>query len=109
VAPTTVPPATVAAPPRLPPGQRIEPTAAGVQAAIAQLHQRVPLFSPTDGQLRTFAEAVCATYDQGLTQAQVESTVSDAVSRIQGASLSPSDAAFTVQLVVQLRCPGYLP
>ncbi len=108
-APTTVPPPTTPAPPRLPPGQRVEPTAAQLQAAVAQLHQRIPLFAPTDGQLRTFAEAVCVSFDQGQTRAQVESTVSQAVSHIQGASLSAPDAAFAVQLVVQLRCPGYLP
>ena len=108
-APTTLLPTTTPSPPGLPPGQRIEPTAGQVQAAIAQLRQRVPLFAPTEGQLRTFAEAVCASYDQGQTQAQVESAVSQAVSHVQGASLSAPDAAFAVQLVVQLRCPGFLP
>jgi len=76
---------------------------------MATLHQRVPLFAPTEPQLRTFAEAVCASFDQGQSQAQVQSTVRQAVTHIAGASLSPADADYSVQTVVQLRCPGYLP
>ncbi len=100
---------TTTAAPKLAPGQRLDPTSAQVQAAITQLHQRIPLFAPTEAQLRTFADAVCSSFDQGQTQAQVQSTVQDAVSHIQGASLSAADAQFAVQIVVQLRCPGYLP
>lgn len=111
----TAPPTTAAAPlptvapAKLPPGQRVNPTSAQVQAAIAALHQRIPLFAPTDQQLRTFADAVCMSFDQGQTQAQVQSTVQQAVARIQGASLSAPDADFAVRTVVALRCPGYLP
>jgi hypothetical protein len=90
-------------------GQRVAFTTAGVQAAITALHQRIPLFAPNDAQLRTFADAVCTSFDQGQTQAQVQATIRDAVSRIQGQSLSDADAAFMVQTVTQLRCPGYLP
>ena len=97
------------APAKLPPGQRVNPTSAEVQAAITQLRQRIPLFQPTDPQLRTFAEAACASFDQGQSAAQVQATVRDAVSRVQGASLSAADAEFAVATVVRLRCPGYLP
>jgi len=97
-----------AGPTRLPFGQRVNPSSAEVQAAINALHQRIPLFQPTEQQLRTFAEAVCASFDQGQTQAQVQSTVQDAVSRIEGASLSAADADFAVRTVVALRCPGSL-
>ena len=110
--PTTAAPAPTVAPttvPALPPGHRLDPTPAQVQAAITQLHQRIPLFQPTDPQLRTFAEAACASFDQGQTAAQVQATVRDAVSRVQGASLSAADAEFAVTTVVRLRCPGYLP
>lgn len=79
-----------------------------MQSAIAALGQRIPLFSPTDAQLRTFADAVCTSFDQGQTMAQVQATVRQAVTHIQGASLSPADADFAVRTVVQLRCPGYL-
>jgi hypothetical protein len=103
------PPPAPPAPPKLPPGQRLAPSSAQVQAAIAQLHQRIPLFNPNEAQLRTFADAVCTSFDQGQSQAQVESTVRQAVSHIQGQSLSPADAAFAVSTVVQLRCPRYLP
>jgi len=98
---------TTPAPSSLPPGQRVNPTSAQVQAAIGALHQRIPLFAPTDQQLRTFAEAVCASFDQGQTAAQVQSSVQEAVSHIQGASLSSADADFAVRTVVDLRCPGY--
>ena len=80
-----------------------------MQAAIATLHQRIPLFSPTDPQLRTFADAVCTSFDQGQTMAQVQATVRQAVTHIQGASLSPAGADFALRTVAQLRCPGYLP
>jgi hypothetical protein len=103
-APTTAPPA-----PKLPPGQRVTYTTATVQAAASALTQRIPLFKPTEGQLKTFADAVCASFDQGQTIAQVQATIRDAVSRIQGASLTEADAAFAVRTVTQLRCPGYLP
>ena len=118
VPPTTAAPAAVAAAPapapapapaKPAPGQRVPFTTAGVQAAIAALHQRIPLFSPTDPQLRTFADAVCTSFDQGQTMTQVQGTVRQAVSHIQGASLSPADADFAVRTVAQLRCPGYLP
>ena len=102
-------PAPTPAPAKLPPGQRVPYTSVGVQAAITTLHQRIPLFSPTDPQLRTFADAVCTSFDQGQTTAQVQATVQQAVSHIQGKSLSPSDAEFAVRTVLQLRCPGYLP
>ncbi len=88
---------------------RVAYTTAGVQAAITAITQRIPLFKPNDAQLRTFADAVCTSFDQGQTQAQVQATIRDAVSRIQGQSLSDADAAFMVQTVTQLRCPGYLP
>ena len=90
-------------------GERVAYTTAGVQAAISAITQRIPLFKPNDAQLRTFADAVCSSFDQGQTQAQVQATIRDAVSRIQGQSLSEADAAFMVQTVTQLRCPGYLP
>jgi hypothetical protein len=97
------------APPKLAPGQRVAPTSAQVQAAIAQLHQRIPLFQPTESQLRTFADAVCSSFDQGQSSAQVQATVQQAVSNVQGASLSASDAEFAVRTVLELRCPGWLP
>jgi hypothetical protein len=97
----------VAAP--APSGERVDPTSAQVQAAGAALHERIPLFAPTDQQLRAFADAVCTSFDKGQTQGQVQSTVQQAVSKIQGASLSAADADFAVRTVVQLRCPGYLP
>jgi hypothetical protein len=95
--------------PKFAPGQRINPTSAQMQAAMTTLHQRIPLFQPTEPQLRSFADAACTSFDQGQTAAQVSSTVRQAVTYVQGASLSVADADFTVQTVVGLRCPGYLP
>jgi hypothetical protein len=90
-------------------GARVAYTTAGVQAAITAITGRIPLFKPNDAQLRTFADAVCTSFDQGQTQAQVQATIRDAVSRIQGQSLSDADAEFMVRTVTQLRCAGYLP
>ena len=98
-----------ARPPKLPPGQRLNPTSAQVQTAIAQLHQRIPLFQPNDSQLRTFADAVCTSFDQGQSFGQVQATVQQAVANVQGASLSAPDAEFAVRTVLELRCPGWLP
>lgn len=106
--PTTSPPPTTAPPPRYAPGQRINPSSAEVQAAMAALSARIPMFQPTEAQLRSFADAACASFDQGQTRAQVESTVRQAVGYVQGASLSAADAEFAVATVVGLRCPGYL-
>ena len=103
--PTTAAPVT----PKFAPGQRINPTSAQVQAAITTLSQRIPLFKPTESQLRTFADAACTSFDQGQSKAQVESTVRQAVTYVQGATLSAADAEFAVKTVVSLRCPGYLP
>jgi hypothetical protein len=108
-APAPTPPPAPPAPPKLPPGQRINPTSAQVQAAITQLHQRIPLFQPNESQLRTFADAVCASFDQGQSFGQVQATVQQAVSNVQGASLSAPDAEFAVRTVLELRCPGWLP
>ncbi|MFP5317736.1 MAG: hypothetical protein ACLGI2_05510 [Acidimicrobiia bacterium] len=113
-APATSPPsdaalATTAAPaPKYAPGQRISPSSAEVQTAIATLSTRIPMFKPNESQLRTFADAACTSFDQGQTKDQVENTVRQAVTYVQGASLSPADAEFAVRTVVQLRCPGYL-
>lgn len=102
-------PATTAAPaPKYAPGQRINPSSAEVQTAIATLSTRIPMFKPNEAQLRTFADAACTSFDQGQTKAQVESTVRQAVTYVQGASLSAADAEFAVRTVVALRCPGYL-
>lgn len=112
VAPAPAAPAPVAQTPttvKVRSGERVAFTTAGVQAAITALHQRIPLFAPNDAQLRTFADAVCTSFDQGQTQAQVQATIRDAVSRIQGQSLTDADAEFMVRTVTQLRCPGYLP
>ena len=79
-----------------------------MQTALSALSTRIPLFKPTEQQLRAFADAACAQFDQGQSKSQVESTVRQAVTYVQGASLSPADAEFAVRTVVALRCPGYL-
>lgn len=107
--PADATPATTAAPaPKYAPGQRINPSSADVQTAIATLSTRIPMFKPNESQLRTFADAACTSFDQGQTKAQVEATVRQAVTYVQGASLSAADAEFAVRTVVTLRCPGYL-
>jgi hypothetical protein len=117
-APATTPPSapasetepTTPAPtaPKYAPGQRINPSSADMQTALSALSTRIPLFKPTEPQLRAFADAACAQFDQGQSKSQVEATVRQAVTYVQGASLSPADAEFAVRTVVALRCPGYL-
>ncbi len=102
-------PPTTAVTPRFAPGQRINPSSAQLQAAITTLSQRIPLFKPNESQLRTFADAACTSFDQGQTFPQVSSTIRQAVTYVQGASISSADADFAVRTVVSLRCPGYLP
>ena len=108
-APAPAPAATTPTTVKVRSGERVAFTSAGVQSAAGAISQRIPLFKPNDAQLRTFADAVCSSFDQGQTQAQVQATIRDAVSRIQGQSLSDADAEFMVRTVTQLRCPGYLP
>ena len=107
--PTMAPsgPATTVAP-QFRPGARINPTSAQVQAAIVTLHRRIPLFQPNEAQMRTFADTTCSSFDQGLTKAQVTDAVRQAVTYIQGASISAADAEFAVKTAVDLRCPGYV-
>ena len=105
---TPAPGPTAAPAPAVKSGQRVNPTSAQVRAAITTIHQRIPLFEPNEAQLRTFADAACAQFDQGQTHAQVVENFRKAVTYIQGASLSAADADFAVRTVVQLRCPGYL-
>jgi hypothetical protein len=108
-APAPAPAATTPTTVKVRSGARVAYTTAGVQAAITAITTRIPLFKPNDAQLRAFADAVCGSFDQGQTWAQVQATIQDAVSRVQGQSLSAADADFMVRTVTQLRCPGYLP
>lgn len=107
-APAAPPPTAAPVTPTFAKGQRINPTSAQVQGAITTLRQRIPLFQPTEPQLRTFADAACTALDQGQSRAQVQSAVQQAVTYVQGASLSAADAEFAVRTVVGLTCPGYL-
>ncbi len=107
---TPAPPATTApVTPKFAPGQRINPTGTQVQAAMSALTQRIPLFKPNEAQLRTFADAACTSFDQGQNFSQVSSTIRQAVTYVQGASITAADSDFAARTVVTLRCPGYLP
>jgi hypothetical protein len=107
--PTSAPATTPTTAAKVRSGARVAYTTAGVQSAMAAITQRIPLFKPNDAQLRAFADAVCGQFDQGQTLAQVQATIRQAVTHLQGQSLSDADAAFMVQTVSALRCPGYLP
>ncbi len=86
---------------------RINPSSAQVQAAIAQLRQRIPLFSPTEAQARQFGDQVCTAFDQGQTYAQVKATGMQMVSQVPFITVSSADADFAIRTAVQLFCPGY--
>jgi hypothetical protein len=98
-APTTTPPVT------LPP--RTNPSSAQVQAAIQQLHQLIPFYTPTEAQARQFGDSVCTAFDQGQTYSQVQATVLKAVSAIPLITVTAADADAAIRNAVQLFCPGY--
>jgi hypothetical protein len=87
---------------------RLSPSSAEVQAAIAQLHQRIPYFTPTEAQARQFADQVCTSFDQGQGYAQVKATAMQAVTKVPFVKVSDADADFAIRTAVQLVCPGYL-
>ena len=99
-------PAPVPVPPRA--ASRVDPTSAQVQAAIAQLHQRIPTFQPTEAQAREFASRVCTAFDQGQTYDQIRAATTQAVAAVQWIKVSPADVDFAIRTAVQLACPGYL-
>jgi len=78
-----------------------------VQAAIAQIHQRIPLYSPTEAQARQFGDQVCSAFDQGQSSAQVQATALQAASKVPFVTVSAGDVAFAVHTAVGLFCPGY--
>jgi len=86
---------------------RVTPSSAQVQAAIAQIHQRIPLYSPTEAQARQFGDQVCSAFDQGQSSAQVQATAQQMASQVPFVTVSSSDIAFAVRTAVQLFCPGY--
>jgi hypothetical protein len=86
---------------------RVNPSSAQVQAAIAQIHQRIPLYSPTEAQARQFGDQVCSAFDQGQSSSQVQATAMQMASKIPFVTVSSSDIAFAVRTAVQLFCPGY--
>lgn len=87
---------------------RLNPSSAQVQAAMAQMRARVPLYSPTEAQARDFGNQVCDALDQGQSVAQVQAT---ALATARRASLlvpvSATDVNFAVAQAVQLFCPTY--
>ncbi|MGI9080516.1 MAG: DUF732 domain-containing protein [Acidimicrobiales bacterium] len=107
----TAAPAAGSAPSAAPSGPttaaRVNPSSAQVQAAIAQIHQRIPLYSPTEAQARQFGDQVCSAFDQGQSSAQVQATAQQMASQIPFVTVSSGDIAFAVRTAVQLFCPGY--
>ncbi|MGI8776424.1 MAG: DUF732 domain-containing protein [Acidimicrobiales bacterium] len=86
---------------------RVSPSSSQVQAAIAQIHQRIPLYSPTEAQARQFGDQVCSAFDQGQSSAQVQATALQAASKVPFVTVSAGDVAFAVRTAVSLFCPGY--
>ena len=106
----TVAPAPTSSPDPAPAPQTVprrNPSSAEVQAAIAQIHQRIPFYTPTEAQAREFGNQVCSAFDAGATFAQVRASVLQAASRIPLVTISSADADFAVRTAVALFCPGY--
>lgn len=97
--PTEAPAATVPA--------RVNPTSTEVMAAVAQIKQRFPLYSPTEAQAREFGNAVCSAFDQGQSYSQVQAAVLAQVAKIPLIKVPTSDVDFAIRTAVQLFCPAH--
>ena len=107
-APVTVAPvaAAPAAPVKV---ARRTPSAAEVQAGIAQLKSRVGglllIFSPTPAQIAQAGDQVCTAFDSGQSFTEVKST---GLSLIPASvTVTPETADWAVRQVVTLYCPGH--
>ena len=108
-APAVTAPPTTAAPAAPAKVARRTPTSAEVQAAIAELKQRVGglllLVSPTPAQIDQVGDQVCTAFDNGQTFAQVKAT---GLSMIPASvTVSPATADWAVRQAVTLYCPGH--
>lgn len=101
-------PAAPAAPSGPTTATRLNPSSAQVQAGIAQVRQRIPLYQPTEAQARQFGNDVCGAFDQGQSYSQVKAGVQQAISQVPFLSVSSANIDFAIRTTVGLFCPGYL-
>ena len=108
-APTAAAPAAPAAASGPTTAPRRNPSSAEVQAAIAQVRQRLPLYQPTEAQARQFGNDICDAFDRSQPYSQVKAGVQAAIAKVPFLTVSSADIDFAIRSAVGLFCPGYLP
>jgi outer membrane biosynthesis protein TonB len=88
---------------------RLSPSSAEIQGVIAQVSQRIPLFRPTEAQVRQFGNDVCSAFDAGLPYDQVKAQVQQALPKVPLVTISSADVDYAIRTAVGLFCPGYAP
>jgi hypothetical protein len=86
---------------------RLNPSSAEIQGVIAQVASRIPLFRPSEDQVRQFGNDVCSAFDSGLPYNQVKAQVQQAMPKVPLISISSADIDFAIRSAVSLFCPGY--
>jgi hypothetical protein len=86
---------------------RLSPSSAEIQGVIAQVSQRIPLFRPTEAQVRQFGNDVCSAFDAGLPYAQVKAQVQQALPNVPLVPISSADIDYAIRTAMGLFCPGY--
>jgi hypothetical protein len=86
---------------------RLSPSSAEVQSVIALVSQRIPLFRPTEAQVRQFGNDVCGAFDSGAPYDQVKAQVQQALPKVPFVTISSADVDYAIRTAVGLFCPGY--
>jgi hypothetical protein len=86
---------------------RAEPTGAEMSHAIALFHERIPLYRPSEDQVRRFGDALCTALDQGRTYAELAAAVQKAAGQIPLVRVSAADVNLAIRTIVAMFCPGY--
>ena len=86
---------------------RLSPSSAEIQSVIALVSQRIPLFRPTEAQVRQFGNDVCGAFDSGAPYTQVKAQVQQALPKTPLVTISSADVDYAIRTAVGLFCPGY--
>ncbi|MGH9071239.1 MAG: DUF732 domain-containing protein, partial [Acidimicrobiales bacterium] len=87
---------------------RTQPSSAAIATAVAGLSSYVhsPLH-PTSSEVATLGNDVCTAFDQGSTDAQVQTALTAALGKLPLTKVLPGAASYVVSSAVALYCPGY--
>jgi hypothetical protein len=84
---------------------RLNPSSAEVMQALTVIQQKVPMFRLNESQARQFGNSVCDAFDQGMSLAEVENGILQALSALPLVVISASDIDYAVRTSVGLFCP----